>query len=134
MDDIGDCIEQISILTSLVCRLFLRHKPAHPHPGSDFILIRGQTLFLVSKTARKNQEQSLTPSPSRHHPHRHHPQKSDTTPIPPQEPRTKSDIIPSRTHRSEGLNKKNQEQRLTPSLGKQRLTPSLGGSAGASRG
>src|SRR5271157_1975333 len=33
-------------------------------------LIGGQTLFLVSKTARKNQEQSLTPSPG----------KSDTVP------------------------------------------------------
>src|SRR5271157_3976972 len=47
---------------------------------SRAFLARGQTLFLFSKTARKNQEQSLTPSPRdtipkndtipRHHPHR----------------------------------------------------------------
>src|SRR5208337_3552764 len=39
---------------------------------SKMFVPRGQTLFLVSKTARKNQEQSLTPSPldARPHPER----------------------------------------------------------------
>jgi len=33
------------------------------HLICSLVFIGGQTLFLVSKTARKNQEQSLTPSP-----------------------------------------------------------------------
>ena len=41
----------------------IRRLPVYRILGNKTQFIGGQTLFLVSKTARKDQEQSLTPSP-----------------------------------------------------------------------
>jgi len=56
---VPDLAQDVSTTTASPSSL----SPYLPDNVGPDVVIEGQTLFLVSKTARKNQEQSLTPSP-----------------------------------------------------------------------